>query len=341
MKKLIIFFCSFSFVFLPTPILGIYTQNKVFSDSIFNYSYSLYILGVSSNKGKVVLGSNGWLFLGNDYDSVIDKSIDSYKQKSESISDNEEFLKKIRLISKENNASFKFVVFPNKHSIYGDNIGFDTSLDSYSYYNSHANVLRSDMTSYFRKLKDKIDHDLYFKTDTHWNDLGAFYGYQYIMSETLNENYNKLAYDTKFTSIDHYGGDLARFLNITEYVSDTNISVANKFDEKVIRINLATNEMSNENIQGKINNSEIREPIKVINKYAINTLKVLWLHDSFGGAMSPYMHLTFSEVTHQHYNYAFNDISKFEKLVKDVRPDIVILSGVERNSLDFGRYLNN
>ncbi len=339
MKKLIIFFVSFSFVFLPIPIFGIYTQNKTFSYSIFNYSYSLYLLGISSDEEKTVLGNNEWMFLGNSYGSVIDKSKDNYEVSTEQLDSNERFFEKINLISKKVNADFKFVVAPNKHSIYGENIGFDTKVGAYSYYNYNKRHDNSDMVSHFRKIKKNNPRDLYFKTDTHWNDLGAFHGYQYIMTNTLNGMYKKLPYNLNFSNVEHNGGDLARFINITDYVSDKNVSVTNKVDDKVIRINLKGYEEIETNIQGDITNSEIKNPIKIINVNALNDLTILWLHDSFGRAMSPYMHLTFREITHQHYSYAFENMLNFEQLAKDTNPDIIIISVVERNAFVFGAFM--
>lgn len=338
MKKLIIFCLSFLLVFLPVPILGMYSQNKFFDLSIFNYSYSLYNLGISSNKGNVILGDNGWMFLGDNYNSVFKKSLSTYTAPIKLIADNDKFLNQLEVISKENNANFEFIVFPNKHSIYGENIGLDTKVHSYSFFNKRR-LSNVNMISYFRDIKNKSNYDLYFRTDTHWNDFGAFYGYQYIMSNTLNGKYKKLPDTINFNKVEDKGGDLARFLNLQNIAVDQNVSVVDSFVDKVIRINLKTNQVSNEGIAGKINNSEIKVPIKIVNENALNSLKVLWLHDSFGRAMSSYMHLTFTEVTHQHYNYAFQDEFAFKKLVSDVKPNVIILSVVERNYLIFDKYL--
>lgn len=340
MKKLTIFFLSFTLVFLPVPILGIYSQHKIFDLSIFNYSYSLYNLGVSSNKGNVVLGDNGWMFLGNNFNSVFNKSKSTYTTPTKLLADNDKFIKQLKVISKENNANFKFIVFPNKYSVYGENIGLDTKVNSYSYFqNKNLSNSNMNMISYFRNIKNKSNNDLYFKTDTHWNDLGSFYGYQFIMSNILNGKYKKLSDTIKFNKVAREGGDLARFINLQNIIVDQNVSVEDDFIEKVIRTNLVTNEITDENIQGNINNSEIKVPIKVVNKSALNNLNVLWLHDSFGQAMSPFMHLTFSEITHQHYFYALQDKLAFKKLIQDVKPDLIILSAVERDHLTFNNYL--
>jgi alginate O-acetyltransferase complex protein AlgJ len=337
MNKLLILMLSFAVVFLPLPIFGVYTQNKIFSYSIFNYSYSLYLLGISSDSNKTIIGNNGWLFLGNNSSSVMDKSKSSYKIAPKALSANEVFINELYSISKKANSDFKFIVAPNKHSIYGEHLGLDSNVGAYSYYNNNANPVRSDMVSYIREIKTKTSNDLYFKTDTHWNGLGAFYGYQYIMKYTLSNYFEKIPDTLEFNDVEIKGGDLARFLGAENFIVDKNISVLELIKDRVVRINLTTDAVSTVDIQGDINNNaDIKQPIKIVNSNALNNLNVLWIHDSFGQAMSPYMHLTFREVTHQHYRNAFKNMSNFRRLVEEVKPDIIILFVIERNSLNFG-----
>ena len=197
---------------------------------------------------------------------------------------------------------------------------------------------RSDLTRYLRGVKSKVGEDLYFKTDTHWNDYGAFYGYQYLMNEQFKAKYKSIPLSTPFSRLGHTGGDLARFLNVTDFVTDYNVSPVTPDSTLVKRLNLFTGESSIVDIQGNINNSEIKNAIQVKNDNALNDITVLWLHDSFGRAMSPYMHSTFSTVVHQHYGYAFKDMEYFQGLVDRIKPDLILLSSVERNSLNFGRF---
>ncbi|QUM86295.1 hypothetical protein [Moritella sp. 28] len=339
MNKLIIFLVSFSFAFFPIPIFGIYAQHKIFSYSIFNYNYSLYRLGISSDKNKALVGSDGWLFLGNNYVSVMTKSKTNYKIPDDEVNSNEQFIKKLKDISEEANSKFKFIALPNKHSIYGEHLGLNSNVGEYSYYSHNANPVRSNMVSYLRGMKTKTSNDLYFKTDTHWNDLGAFYGYQYLMKYTFNDNFNRIPSSLKFHEIKYKSGDLARLLNVEDLIPGKNITVLAPTTDKVIRTNLITNVVSNVGIQGDINNFAIKQPINIVNNNALNNISILWLHDSFGRAMSPYMHSTFRNVTHQHYTDAFENMSNLKKLIQNVKPDIILLSVVERNSLSFGKYL--
>ena len=57
-------------------------------------------MGVSSNENKAVIGDDGWLFLGNGYESVIDKSRKTYGIKLDDASKNETFIDNVfRILS--------------------------------------------------------------------------------------------------------------------------------------------------------------------------------------------------------------------------------------------------
>jgi hypothetical protein len=340
MDKLFFFFLSFLLFFLPVPMLGVYAQSSFLSLNIFNYSYSMYELGISSDIGKTIIGEGKWLFLGDNYNHVLSKSYADYHLPKEDVEKNEVFMEKLESLAKKHNSDFLFLSTPNKHSIYGDKIGIDTMVNSYSFYDKHALMKRSDLTRYLREVKSKgAAGELYFKTDTHWNDYGAFHGYQYLMNDQLNAKYKSIPLSTPFNRVEHSGGDLARFLNIMDFVNDNNMSLVTPDSTLVERVNLSTGESSVEDIQGSISNAEIKVAIQVKNDKALNNITVLWLHDSFGNAMSPYMHSTFSTVVHQHYNDAFKDMEDFQNLVNRVNPDLILLSSVERSALSFGRYL--
>jgi len=60
----------------------------------------------------------------------------------------------------------------------------------------------------------------------------------------------------------------------------------------------------------------------------LNGKKVLWLRDSFGTAMAPFMAATFSETLQIHYETA--DTALLARLVETFKPDYVFVTVVER-----------
>jgi hypothetical protein len=66
----------------------------------------------------------------------------------------------------------------------------------------------------------------------------------------------------------------------------------------------------------------------VKSKNALNHKRVLWLRDSFGTAMEPYMAATFSETLQIHYKWVTPEM--FARLVNSYKPDYVFITVVER-----------
>lgn len=79
--------------------------------------------------------------------------------------------------------------------------------------------LKSDLLS----EKNRFESPLYFVTDTHWNQLGAFVAYQAI-TKHLQEIFPAIKplrwQDVNVTSRVEAGGDLARMLGVGKYVSE-------------------------------------------------------------------------------------------------------------------------
>jgi len=71
-------------------------------------------------------------------------------------------------------------------------------------------------------------------------------------------------------------------------------------------------------------------PLLVRSKHALNHRKVLWLRDSFGTALSPFMAATFTETLQIHY--AALEPETLAGLVETYRPDYVFLTVVERDA---------
>lgn len=70
--------------------------------------------------------------------------------------------------------------------------------------------------------KKTSSNQLYYKYDTHWNLLGAHYGYENVMAkiqELLPEKQIRVAHDFTF-STEKYSGDLATTLFLTDYLTE-------------------------------------------------------------------------------------------------------------------------
>lgn len=145
----------------------------------------LRLLGVLPNP-DVTRGKEGWLFLANE------RSTDYYRH-TELFTPAElerwrQVLEARRNWLAARGAAYLFVVAPNKETIYGEmmpelltQVAPESRLDQLvTYLRGHSDVRLVDLRGVLTAAKG--EERLYHKTDTHWNDRGAFRAYRAIMA---------------------------------------------------------------------------------------------------------------------------------------------------------------
>lgn len=122
---------------------------------------------------KMIYGKNGWLFLHNDTNAVIDQITGKRPFSSESLKKWADAMKIRKEYAAKNACEYEFLIIPNKHCVYDEFLPDGISLSD----NRRAIQLS--------KLGDPVvyplDHlkqftkdvELYYKNDTHWNSVGA------------------------------------------------------------------------------------------------------------------------------------------------------------------------
>ena len=259
---------------------------------------------------RVVKGKNDWYFLGNYYNNTIS---DAYGNLSFEDGMLQKITNKIDSINRfltNNNISFYVVIAPNKNSIYKENLPY-----KFKQKETRLQVLKShlkqtigfnliDLTSTLTNKKNT--HDIYIKSDTHWNDLGAYYGYEELMNE-INKDYN-----IDLVSLDNYKlereiGDqfeLTRMIN--ENMNDTKITLNKITPTKATAI----------------------KPPPNIHRHYINLekdLKLILHRDSFANTLAQFLNESFGE------SYYLKGYNLNIELIKEFKPDIIIFEIVERN----------
>ena len=212
-------------------------------------------------------------------------------------------------LTKEN-IPFFVVIPPSKSSIYKEHLPFRvlqkptpvSQLLSNTQLFEQVNIL--DLRSALQSEKPK--GQLYHKTDTHWNSLGGYMAYRFIMN-TLAEDFMNLKTIplTYFDSLSYtFQGDITRMINlyeqetITKYVPPKNstVKVINDHDEYYIYKNTSQD------------------------------LKLLFFRDSFGYELFPFLNESFGETSYIEYD---DTVSK--SIIQRESPDLVILEVSERN----------
>lgn len=299
----------------------------------------LYPFGISTDPKQVIIGHGGWLFLGDQHDQTLSADRRLYEEGD-------------RILGKDIGAAavawqiylankgvkvFRVMIGPNKGTIYSEHMpawakpSSSNATDALLAGTGTENYI--DLRAPLLAAKVRQSDPLYYKTDTHWNALGAGLAFQAFAQQV-----SMVAPEIKWPSRQIYeiqrvdsrpGGDLANFLRLKASLSDSEPVIA------MANLSLETTRYDSD--AGKAiyrGPSSIFEapikPILVQSRQALNNKKVLWIRDSFGDALAPFMAATFSEVMQLHWNEALKPGGRFVQLVDAWRPDYVFFTVVER-----------
>ena len=273
-------------------------------------SYITYRLLGQISSAQVLKGEDGWLFYKStsDGDSISDYegtniyTQEEYQSISEQIQRVNEYLSRKQI-------SFMIVLCPNKENVYYDKM-------PKSYY--HSLKSRTDDLAEFLtdqklpvlNLKEKLISSkeigqLYYKTDTHWNEIGAYIGVQNLLEEWDMSSvsiHNRMIIENR----NKYVGDLSLMVDLGDYI----------FDESTYSIQ--SNQITSLNTKQTYS--------QYTNEKANCNKTLLLVGDSFRNAMIPAVTEQFSTVYVVHRNDYQPD------LLEQFQPDYVIIEYVERYS---------
>ena len=189
--------------------------------------FKIKYLHTSPKPDHAICGKSGWLFY------TMEKVLLDYQAKNllnaGQVSHVEANLGKWNNWLKEQGIAFYLVVAPNKHTVYSEYLpnwiperdGTITRLDQIKGVVKKLNIPFIDLRSVM--LQQKKQHRIYHKTDTHWNDLGAYYGYCEIIKRIqkdfpLTDPLRLEEYH--ITDTLDKGGDLANMLGTQDYLKE-------------------------------------------------------------------------------------------------------------------------
>ncbi|MFC4991175.1 alginate O-acetyltransferase AlgX-related protein [Rubritalea tangerina] len=329
------------------PIINILNRDS-FESSVIKNLYSTdyldkkinpYLIqnGISPEPGDVIIGKDGWLFLGDRHDNTLSASrigsnTPKVAQTSHEIVENQ---KKWLDYYLENNVDdFKILVAPNKSTIYSQNMPQWAQPQS----SSISEHLYKDNNIYLDLRPDLFADSalLYFRTDTHWN----FYAAGIAFNKLINSLESKEKLTTPPPNWTQLGdvvpcasGDLARFLKIENPPQDTvSFSGINRLNSQFTHTiyDYENNSVVYEGTDPVFGNPH--HPYLIHTPKSLNNKKVLWLSDSFGVAMTKHMTSTFSHVLKQHWKDVVAS-PRLENIIEKWQPDYVFVTVVERACL--------
>ncbi len=223
------------------------------------------------------------------------------------------------------------MVRPNKGSIYSEHIAIWARPDAFNptdaLFAATGKERYIDLRPPLLAGKEKHTEPLYYKFDTHWNYLGgaiAFHAFAKQISHATPELEWPSEKSYAIDRVDSIGGgDLSKFLRLSANTTD---------DLPIIHVSDLPIETTQSNFYTKEVISQGGNPLVdltctptlVTSVGALNNKKVLWLRDSFGGALSQLMAATFNNVLQIHWSEALKQDGSFAQLVEDFKPNMFL-----------------
>jgi len=231
----------------PERLSAYFNDNFGFRNALLSFgSRVMFALGVPSTHPSVVVGRDGWLYY-TDYEDLGRATMNDFRGRMP-FRPNE--LARIRRNAELLGQAFSrcgvplvLWLVPNKQSIYGEYLsGFKEAKDG-KRLDQVLEVLRDvkgmlvvDARRELLAAKAGFEgRDLYYRTDTHWNDLGAFVAYGALVNRLRdviplpNPGNTEIArYEIR--TVPFSGGDLsANMLNASWRFADTQVSLVPHF----------------------------------------------------------------------------------------------------------------
>ena len=281
----------------------------------FNANFKYYVFQSSSHPKKAVIGKDNWIF----YTDKNSKALNSFAR-SNLFSSEKLHAKTLEWETRKDSlqqlgAKYYMSIYPNKSTVYTESLPFnlrilkkdtisrvDQVINHLSNKNSNLQIL--DIRPKINSIKDSIN--LYFRFDSHWNDIGCFLAYQELCKKMDIEPYRFS--DFIVDSISFSQGDLGR-------VSGLCLSTAT--EEIIPRLKL-----KNEIDYGPQKTTEYGAYYWTNSDTTLKK-RIVVFRDSYTNPMVQWLALHFKD------GYYISSPFNYE-VIHRLKPDIVLVASVER-----------
>jgi alginate O-acetyltransferase complex protein AlgJ len=275
---------------------------------------------------KVLAGKDGWMFW-------VQKSMDDYRgtnrfTASELEQLDAELTRRTEWCA-DRDIEYYFVIVPNKHSVYGEHLPDNIfQIDREHRMDQVLNLAKENTDLNLIDLRpvlwsQKGEHRVFHKTDTHWNELGAFFGYQEII-RALKPHFplmepstlNDFILDTTMKQ----GMGLAKSLDVDKISQEQVIGMKSK--QAIIR------RLKNRAYPIPAGFTYPDNYAMALETDSTQLPKALIIRDSFTNDLYRLLSRNFSEAVFiwDNWEYKLN-----ERIIEQERPDVVITIVIERH----------
>lgn len=281
-----------------------YNDRMLGRSALLRLSNLIYDKGkTDQNPNKCYRGRDNWLFLGNDYDRCVDALTGKWKPSAQELANQLQFFTEVKKIVQESGAEFHMLIGPNKSTIYPEYLPPLTFPAKKRCITPAVEQLKAGGISIFDSTETLLENKdkglLYFRSDTHWNNLGA----KVALERFLKETGLAVLPSVELVPAKKHKGDL---VNIGGY-KNFPLATGDNFTPHWV-------DESEKKVSDKT---------------------VLVLGDSFSGALMYYLSGMYKNVYRIHYKQVAIKKSKMSTLANylqklEKKPDIVLWIQVER-----------
>lgn len=289
----------------PTEYNKYYNDNMPFRSILVTLNSAIdYFCFKKSSNNAVSLGKNDWMFYSstNDGNPIADYQGTNLLSNEELkyIADN---CVKQRDFLASKGKEFVIFIAPNKERIYSEYMPqkYGEIAQEYKakqivdYLNTKTDLRVVYPLNELMKAKETLKENIYFKTDTHWNSIGAYVGSKCLLKELGIDVPDISSKKISIVKKDKYAGDLSEMLNLANFI-DVDDYVYNVNGYKSNNVKCITYDFYNQ-IVYTAKNTDNR--------------KVYVCRDSFSTLMMPYIGSRFNDSYFRHYNsYSYDDFIK-------------------------------
>jgi alginate O-acetyltransferase complex protein AlgJ len=265
----------------------------------------------------VIAGRDGWLFYADD--GAVQDFVDATPFTDEQLEQWRQTLQHTRDWLARRGIRYLFVIAPDKHVVYPElmpaavhRLHDGSRTDQLvRYLSTHSDLDVVDLRPAL--LRERTRERLYHRTDTHWNDLGAWIGYQQILAR-LDMPGLQPTPRSAFAERDVVtaGMDLAGMLGLKDELTEDDLQL------------MPHQQRSAKVVEPAVPSDHLMDA-RVVTEHAERTLpRLVMFRDSFASALIPFLSEHFSRAVYL-WQYNFDPA-----VVEAEHPDVVIEEWVGR-----------
>ena len=294
---------------------------------------------MSTRPLQVVVGQGGWLFAGDEYAMAVSAKRHVADRDDALAADRRRVAAQAwaRWSAENGVADWRVLVCPDKDSIHPDRLPAwvrpvsGSPMDLAAERAAPAMFIDPRALLHQARATDRLP--LYLRTDTHWTERGAFVGYGALARSLATGGHPLRWLDQDAVAFDRIrapAGDLARILQLPADTADE--SAVARIAPALQRGRVFTEALNGRPVPAALFDrvEAPTRPVLTHSPGALNARRVLWLRDSFGAALHPFMVATFSDVVE--VSREATSARQLADAVQRFKPDLVLISVVERNA---------